>query len=325
MDRRAFLGHSTSLLAAGALAPLAARSNDLPLLAPTLGGTSRPVELLGSYWTFAGGALPHTDKEFATFDFKDRVEALSKAGFRGMGIWHADLAKILEKRSLKEMSQIFDDNGIKYVELEFLTDWFLDGEKKKKSDERKQLLLTAAEALGARHVKVGDFDNLKYEMPKLIESFAALCKDAADHGTKILFELMPFSMLTTLKETLTMLDGAGVKNGGIMFDFWHVEKLKITHEELASVPLKYILGAEMNDGFRKPPPEWSLFEETINHRKMCGTGEFDVRGILAALRKAGYLGPYGVEVLSSEVRTWPLEQVTQTARSTTLTQFTHAA
>ena len=36
-------------------------------------------------------------------------------------------------------------------------------------------------------------------------------------------------------------------------------------------------------------------------------------------------GPSGIEVLSSEVRTWPLEQVTQTALSTTLRQFTHAA
>jgi sugar phosphate isomerase/epimerase len=285
---------------------------------------AKPVELVGSYWTFAGGAMPHSDHEFSTFDFRDRVEALSKAGFRGMGLWHADLARVLEKYRLPEMKKIFDDNGIAHVELEFLTDWFLEGDKKKASDERKKLLLSAAEVLHARHVKVGDFDNSNYEMPQLIESWAALCADGAAHGTRILFELMPFSMLTSLTDTLKMLDGASAPNGGIMFDFWHIEKLKIPHEELARVPQKFLLGVEMNDGYRRPPPEWSLFEETVNHRQFPGEGQFDVSGILTALQKAGYSGPYGVEVLSQDIRPWPLEKVTATASTTTLAQFARA-
>jgi sugar phosphate isomerase/epimerase len=80
------------------------------------------MELLASYWTIAGGAMPHTDHEYSPFDFKDRVEAAARAGFKGMGIWHADLDHILERRSLKEMKQILDDNGMKYLELEFLRD-----------------------------------------------------------------------------------------------------------------------------------------------------------------------------------------------------------
>ena len=319
MDRRAFLGQSAAALAS-TLVPTAHAvdaKNPMPAAA-------QPVELVGSYWTFAGGAMPHSDHEFSTFDFRERVEALSRAGFKGMGIWHADLVKVLEKYSLQEMKRIFDDNGIVHVELEFLTDWFLEGDKKPASDERRRLLLSAAEALRARHVKVGDFDSSKYEMPRLIESWAQLCKDGAAHGTRILFELMPFSMLTTLTDTLAMLDGAGAPNGGIMFDFWHIEKLKISHDELARVPQKYLLGVEMNDGFRRPPPEWSLFEETVNHRQFCGEGQFDVSGILAALRKAGYAGPYGVEVLSQDIRPWPLDKVTSIASTTTLAQFARA-
>jgi sugar phosphate isomerase/epimerase len=311
IDRRSFLGSSAALLAVGALGA-----------APRAGWAALPKpELIGSYWTFAGGAVPHTDREFATFDFRARAEALAKAGFSGMGLWHADLEKCLEKYTLKEMRSIFRDNGLKHVELEFLTDWFMDGEKKKASDQRKRLLLTAAEALGARHVKVGDFDDSKVEMPKLIDSWAALCKDGADHGTRILFELMPFSMLTSLKDSLTMLDGAGAKNGGIMLDFWHLEKLSIPNSELRAVPTKYILGVEMNDGYRHPPAAWSLREETINHRRFCGSGEFDVRGRLAALSLAGFHGPYGIEVLAADVRPLPLAQVVNTAYTTTMAEI----
>src|ERR1700686_965961 len=142
------------------------------------------VELLASYWTIAGGALPHTDKDYSPFDFKDRVEAAARAGFKGFGIWHTDLEHTLKRRSLAEMKQILDDNGMKYVELEFLYDWFLDGERKKQSDVWKKKVLTAAEVLQAKHIKVGDFFREPCPMSHLIEAFAALCAEAKDHGTR---------------------------------------------------------------------------------------------------------------------------------------------
>jgi len=279
----------------------------------------RDVELLASYWTIAGGALPHTDREYSPFDFRDRVIAAAKAGFQGFGLWHADLDHILESRSLREMKQIFDDNGIEHVELEFLTDWFLDGERKKQSDIQKRKLLTAAEALRAKHVKVGDFFSEKYSMPRLIESFAALCADAAEYGTRIGFELMPFAMLTTLEDTLAMVEGAGAANGGIIFDLWHVVKLAIPYEEVARVPAKYVLGVELNDGTFEAP--WSLHEDTINHRRLCGEGEFDIRSFIDSVERTGYRGPYGIEVLSEELRQKSLEELTTRSFDTTLAQF----
>jgi sugar phosphate isomerase/epimerase len=277
------------------------------------------VELLASYWTIAGGAQPHTDREYSPFDFQDRVQAIAKAGFKGMGIWHADLAHILERRTLQEMKKILDDNGIKHLELEFLADWFLDGEQKKQSDIRKEMLLTAAEALGARHVKVGDFLRQKTPMPRLIESFAALCADAADHGTRIIFELMPFAMIDTLPEALTMIAGAGAKNGGIGIDLWHMVKLGIPYQEVARIPKQYLLAMEINDGTLEAP--WSLHEDTINHRRFCGEGEFDVKGFVDCLQKAGYQGPWGIEVLSAELRNRPLEELATRAFTTTMAQF----
>ncbi|MGO9125935.1 MAG: sugar phosphate isomerase/epimerase family protein [Terriglobales bacterium] len=277
------------------------------------------VELLASYWTISCG-VPHTDREYSPFDFKDRVESAAKAGFKGFGIWHSDLDHVLEKRSLKEMKQILDDNGIQHVELEFLTDWFLDGERRKKSDAQKTRLLKAAEVLQARHVKVGDFFKEKTSMPRLIEAFRSLCAEAAEHGTRIGFELMPFAMVDTLKESLEMVEGAGAKNGGICFDLWHIVKLGIPYEEVARVPQKYLVSIEINDGTFQCP--WSLHEDTINHRRLCGEGEFDVKGFVAVMRKAGYTGPWGIEVLSEELRKRPLVELTTRSFNTTMAQFT---
>jgi len=276
------------------------------------------VELLASYWTISGG-VPHTDREYSPFDFKDRVEAAAKAGFKGFGIWHSDLDHVLGKRSLQEMKRILDDNGIKHVELEFLTDWFLDGERKKKSDVQRAKLLKAAEVLEARHIKVGDFFKEKTPMPRLVECFRSLCADAEKHGTRIGFELMPFAMLDTLKESLEMVEGAGAKNGGICLDLWHIVKLGIPYEEVARIPQKYVVSIELNDGTLQCP--WSLHEDTINHRRLCGEGEFDVKGFVTVMQTAGYAGAWGIEVLSEELRKKPLAELTTRSFNTTMAQF----
>lgn len=280
---------------------------------------AKRVELLASYWTMAGGALPHTDREYSPFDFQERAEAISKAGFKGLGIWHSDLEFILKRRTLKDIKKILDDHGLQHLELEFLGDWFRDGEEKRESDARKKMLMEAAEILGAHHIKVGDFYKKKTPMPKLIESFAALCAEARERGTRILFELMPFAMIDTLAETLEMIEGAGAPNGGIAWDMWHIAKLGIPFKEVAATLTKCEFSIELNDGTFEAP--WDLVEDTVNHRRFCGEGEFDVKGLVACVLNAGYAGPWGVEVLSREIRDKSLEFLTTHAFGTTMEQF----
>src|SRR5919204_1622334 len=281
------------------------------------------IELLASYWTIAGGALPHTDREYSPFDFKERVEACARAGFKGFGIWHADLEHVLKTRTLQELKQILDDNGMKHIELEFLSGWFAEGEKKKQSDVQKKKLLTEAAALHAHHIKVGDFYREQCPVDRLIETFATLCADAAEYGTSIGFELMPFAMINTLEDSLRMVHGAGATNGGICFDLWHIAKLRIPYDKVARVPAQYFVSVELNDGTFEAP--WSLHEDTVNHRRFCGEGEFDVRGFISSTQKAGYKGPYGIEVLSQELRQRPLEELTTRAFNTTVAHFRPAA
>ena len=280
---------------------------------------AKKVELLASYWSISG-AWPHSDHEYSAFSFPDRVAAAARAGFTGFGLWHADLEHTLQTQSLRDMRRIFDDNGMTHIELEFLIDWwFKDGERKVACDARKRLLLDAAEALGARHIKVGDFFNTPCPMPQLIDSFAMLCALAAERGTRILFELMPFANVKTLAGALELVAGANASNGGICIDLWHVVKLGIPYAEVARIPTRFLGSIEINDGMFKSPYE--LHEETINHRQLCGEGEFDVRGFVTTMLAAGYQGPWGIEVLNAKMREWPLEQLTQRVAATTRAQF----
>ncbi len=281
---------------------------------------SKPVQLLASYWSIAGGAYPHTDREYSVFSFRERVESAARAGFTGFGIWHADLEHTLKSQSLDEMRKVLDANGMTSIELEFLNDWwFRDGERKQASDARKRMLFEAAAAFGAHHVKVGDFFNTPCPMPQLIEAFAALCQEATGYGTRIGFELMPFANIHTLEGALELVSGANAANGGIIFDLWHVVKLGIPYADVARVPARFLCSIEINDGTFKAP--WDLHEDTINHRRLCGEGEFDVRGFVRTMLAAGYQGHWGIEVLNAKMREWPLEQLTGRVYTTTRAQF----
>jgi sugar phosphate isomerase/epimerase len=273
------------------------------------------VELMNLYWTNSG-LFPGTG-EISHFDFKDRVEAAARVGFKGIGIWHTDLEHILCHRTLKEMKMILDDNGIKYVELEFLTDWFLDGARKAESDSRKKRLLEASEALQAKHVKIGDFYNTACPMPRIIEAFAALCKEAAEYGATIGFEFMASAMLDNLKDSLTLVETAGAKNGGLIVDIVHVVNLGITYEEISNIPLQYLINLELNDGALPGSPRY----DPSRARRFCGEGEFDIRGFIECANNMGYTGPWAVEVFSEELTGLSLEELNTRAFTTTMAQF----
>jgi sugar phosphate isomerase/epimerase len=287
------------------------------------GGARAPVELIASYWTLAGGALPHSKSEYSTFEFRQRIEAAARAGFKGVGLWHADLEHVLERYTLPEMRRILADNGMKYVEIEFLVDWFIapGDPRRAASDQRRELLFAAAEGLGARHIKVGDFYRSACPMPRLIDEFSALCADAARRGIMIVYELMPHSVIESLASARALVEGAAQKNGGIIFDLWHIVKLGIPFDEVMSFPAAYFKALEINDGYLHTPRGMDIVTETTSHRKLCGRGEFDIKGFVRKLSTSPYQGPVGIEVLSQELRTWDLEKTAMTAYETTIAQF----
>jgi len=272
------------------------------------------VELMNLFWTTAGVIPGHG--EISRFDFKDRVQAAARAGFRGIGIWHTDLEHILQNRTLIEMKKILDDNGMKHIELEFITDWFLDGARKSESDSRKKRLLDASEALHAKHIKVGDFYNETCPMPQVVEAFAALCKEAENYGATIGFEIMGRAIIDNIKDAVTMVETAGAKNGGLIIDIYQVANLGMTYQEISSIPLEYLTCVELNDGILPGNPN-----HDPSNRRFCGEGEYDIKGLINCIKTMGYTGPWAVEVISEKLAILPLKELSTRAFDTTIVEF----
>ena len=272
------------------------------------------LELMNLYWTTAG-VFPGQG-EISRFDFKDRIQASAKAGFKGIGIWHTDLEHILHSRTLQEMKSILDDNDMKHVELEFITDWFLNGARKAESDSRRKRLFEASEILHAKHVKVGDFYKCICPMERIVESFAALCAEAGKYGANIGFEIMGCAMIDNIKDAVTMVESSGANNGGLIIDIYQVANLGITYDEIRSIPLKYLTNVELNDGMLPGSPN-----HDPSNRNFCGDGEYDIKGFINCVMNMGYTGPWGIEVISEKLAMLPLQEMSTRAFNTSMSEF----
>jgi sugar phosphate isomerase/epimerase len=271
--------------------------------------------IIASYWTVAGGAYPLAPSETSTFDFSDRVEAAASAGYSGMGFIHQDLVAVRAELGFSEMRRILEANGIKDVEVEIITDWFATGERRAKSDAIKADLLSAGEALGARAIKVmGDATDTKASWPHqlLVDSFVGLCADAGRVGMKVGIEIMPWTNFSTIANTMPIVEAAGTANGGLYLDIWLMVRGGVDLAEIGRLAPKYIVSIEINDA-AKEVPGGDLWSDTVNNRLLCGEGSFDIARFMSEVKKAGYSGPCGVEILSKAQRQKPLAEAATSA------------
>ena len=276
-------------------------------------------ELVGLYWTVSGPVEVHAGREWSLFDFRERCEHAQRVGFSGIGIWHADLEHVLEKYTLAQMRTMLDDHGLTRLEVECLLDWFVDpgDDRRTASDATRDMLFEAADVLGAHHVKIANIPGTPCELDKLTERFAELCADAAQrHDSLIAYEFMPFDVnVHTIDAALTVVGGAGAPNGVIAVDTWHCSKLGIAPEELRRIPANLLGWVELSDGQFANMDD--PVDEVVNHRALPGEGEFDIPGYVRVIREIGYPGPWGVEVLSEDLRDRPIGEIFERAYETT--------
>ncbi len=283
----------------------------------------QPVELVASYWSIAGNCYAGGPTEVSPFDFRDRVETARKVGYRGVGLVHADIMSVSSRIGFPTMKRILNDNDMKFVEVEIIGDWFTDGERRRRSNVVRGDLLNAAEELGAWHIKIGaDIDNEGrnvWPTDKMIGELKVLARQAADAGTKLALELMPFSNIVTIDQGLELVEGAAAPNAGLMLDIWHMARGKVDFEQIRTMPTDTIFWVEIDDA--QAEVEGTLYNDTVHNRELPGEGALDIQKFLRAVVAAGYQGPYGVEILSRQHRRLPLAEAAQRVFDTSMQQF----
>lgn len=263
------------------------------------------VEILASYWAHAGDVKPFTGRQWSPWDLENRVEMLAEVGFTGIGLFHEDIQHMVEEegRTLEGIGETIRDAGIDTIELEFLVNWLLpeDDPRRQDEEETRQLLLDAADAMDARHIKIGNINGYPVEADALADRFAAFCEEAAAVDTLVGMEILPPDPNSqTLDQALEWVSGP--ENGGLFLDTWHITTIDgISYDDVASLQPEDITAVEIDDGFTDTG-RGGFVENTVNMRRVPGYGDFDVQGFVDACREAGFAGPWGNEILSEEYR-----------------------
>lgn len=281
-------------------------------------------KLLASYFTLAGDVQVLTGNMVSPIDLRDRVEAAARAGYIGIGLGLRDLVHNIDRYGYGGIRRMLSDNRIDYLELEALLDWFADGERRAASDADRRTLLTAAEKVGAFQVKIaGDITGTQWPLDRMIESFARLCEDAAEAGTQISLEIFPASNVRDLPTAIAIAVGAGAPNGGLLLDIWHLTRGGIPYEDIATIPPSYIKHIELDDAMKDRVG--TIMDDTTLRRRLPGEGDFDIPHFIECVRRTGYDGLYGVEILSDEQRRRPVDEAARLSFEATMHQFASQA
>lgn len=278
--------------------------------------------ILATCWTWAGDAAPARGDEISPVPITRRIQAVADSGWTGVNLVHADLAKIGNDIGLPTLRTMLDDHGITTVEVEFITNWWTDGEMRRASDRLRDELFDAAAVLGANVVKTGaELQSFgattgTASLDLFAEKFDELATAAGQHGVRVALEPMPMSNITTINAGADFMRTVGNPHGGLVVDTWHVSRGGTPFADLPSIlPMEHVFVVELDDAAAEViEPLW---DDTCDRRKNPGEGELGTVDFVVAMIQAGWTGHWGVEIISAEQRSLPVEEaVTKTANAT---------
>jgi sugar phosphate isomerase/epimerase len=274
--------------------------------------------LVATAWTSAGNTSPMRIPGTSPVPITERVAAVADAGYVGMGLIADDLLAVRDSIGFSALRDLIADAGLTHVEIELLERWWIPRDEAGNSYQVRDLLFEAADILKPAFIKIGSDLGPRTPHPeRLFEPLRELATQAAEHGTRVAIETMPFSIIPTVPMGADIISAADHSGVGLLLDAWHVFRAGTSLEELrAALTPEMIFAVELDDAAQAMVG--NPFEDTVNHRLLCGEGSFDLRGMVALLRAKGFDGPWGVEILSSSFRQLPVAQAVKLAAESAL-------
>jgi sugar phosphate isomerase/epimerase len=269
-------------------------------------------DLVASFFTLSGAGFGEPPRN----SFVERCEAAAAAGFSGIGLHADDLPRTVAGGvDIGEMQSVLRINGVELVEIEFLGGWALPPAQDASPATWVRGIEAVAEALGGRHVSAGEFrGDVALDTDGAIDTAATALRINADrlasHELLVAVEAFPWSAVSTVDLATELVRRSGAPNAGLMIDVWHFYNSGADLEALQDLPGAGVAAVQLNDGQR-------VHEDFLRHaragRELPGQGELDVKGLIRAVRRAGFDGPFCVEVNTPDFRALPVHEAARQA------------
>lgn len=251
--------------------------------------------------------------------FEERVRAAANAGFTAIGYSVLEfIALAADGMTLDDLTRTLKSHGVRVSELEialgFDAGFNEPGAGKPPrwgppsfpfdvpcfDGPTQDALMKMIERLGPDHVNIlgtyGSGGSLAGER------MAALCDEAAVHGTTVAVEFMAGTSVPDVSTAVDLLAEVDRANAGLCFDTWHYERGAHAPGALDVLANDHVAVVQISDGPRRPKYPDDYFAETMHLRQFPGDGEWDLVGMLRALVARGVQAPWSIEVISDEVQ-----------------------
>ena len=117
---------------------------------------------------------------------------------------------------------------------------------------------------------------------RALAAFAGLCDLAGEYGLKIGLEFTAFSQVRSLAAAIEFTTAVGKDNGGVVLDALHFFRSGADPADLPGLDLSRLVYVQLCDG-PMTITEAARMTEAVGERGIPGEGEFDLRGLVAAL------------------------------------------
>jgi sugar phosphate isomerase/epimerase len=268
--------------------------------------------LVASFFTLSGAGFVEPPRN----SFVERCEAAAAAGFTGIGMHVDDLPRTIAAGvDVSEMRAVLRTNGLALVEVEFLAEWAVNNGRHGGLSPALAGIEAVCDALGGRHVSAGEFsgDALLGTEDALDGAAKALRANAdrlAERGLLVALESFPWSAITNAGIAIDLLRRADAPNAGLLIDVWHFYNGGGQPGHLVDLPTAGITAVQLNDG---PLVHDDFQQHARAERQLPGEGELDVVGLIEAVVRAGFTGPYCVESNTPELRNLPVAEAARRA------------
>lgn len=262
-----------------------------------------------------------------TPDLVERCAAAADAGFRYIGLGVREyLRHRSEGRSDAELAAIVADHGLALIEIETIAGLAEpdDDPSRTRHTSRagREHMYSMARTFGSRYIQaVGSFtDPLE---ANVVERFAAICDEAAEHGLGIALEFVPCTNIPDAGTALRIVTEASRPNAGICVDIWHHTRGANDWSLIEAIPGHLVGMVQLDDG-PMVPRHPDFLTDTVSNRDLVGEGEFEVRRFLRTLWGNGATAPVSVEILDDRLYAMPPTEAAQRIYDTTLAALTAA-
>ena len=141
--------------------------------------------------------------------------------------------------------------------------------------------LDAGATIGAKHVLVAGYDT---DRARLVDTYAAFCREAAAFGLTGDLEFMPWTAVPDLAAAIEVVGQAAQPNGGILIDALHFDRSGSRIDDIARVPRDWLHYWQLCDApAERPATTEGLLHTARAERLFPGEGGIDLRSLIRAM------------------------------------------